>query len=540
MKPAVGGVDTPVSSVESPPGSSRAFSLTAPPALAVPFAFTLALVVLAALPSVRQNGNLLWSFVGSSAALLAWNLGLLTAGRSRTFTLEIALRKQHYVQACAQGLVFLYWGWYWRQVYESAGLIAAQLAFAYAFDMLLSWSRRDVCTLGFGPFPVVFSINLFLWFKPDVFYLQFLLIAVGFSAKELIRWNKDGRRAHIFNPSSFPLAVFSIALIATGATDRTWGPEIADTQFLPPNIYLMLFLVGLPGQFLFGVTSMTMSAVVTMYAFGLLYFAATGTYFFYGYIPIAVFLGMHLLFTDPSTSPRTELGRIMFGMMYAVSVLVVYAMLDTARVASFYDKLLPVPILNLSIKLIDRAARSSVLKRFDPAALGRSLTPRQRNLAYMSVWAVVFAIMSAVQGVGDTHRARWVPFWREACYEGLRNGCQRLALMEAAYCRFGSGWACNDLGLLLAEGRYGSATAAASTFRRACSLGFTEGCANLQVLTTRTGSLQEGPPRLNDLPIVLNEGKGPVLGQTPPELYSRACRQGWTSFCERLAEGQQG
>jgi hypothetical protein len=33
--------------------------------------------------------------------------------------------------------VLLYWGWHWRQVYDSAHLIAAQLVFAYAFDMLL-------------------------------------------------------------------------------------------------------------------------------------------------------------------------------------------------------------------------------------------------------------------------------------------------------------------------------------------------------------------------------------------------------------------
>jgi hypothetical protein len=45
--------------------------------------------------------------------------------------------------------------------------------------------------------------------------------------------------------------------------------------------------------------------------FGLLYYAATGIYFFYdSYIPIAVFLGMHLLFTgsvDLAAAP--ELGR---------------------------------------------------------------------------------------------------------------------------------------------------------------------------------------------------------------------------------------
>src|SRR5688572_15792625 len=263
--------------------------------LTLPALFIAALAGLTTLPTVRQNPRVVWAFLIAAAALGLWAILLALAPRSRELGLELNLRKQHYIQACAQGSVLLYWGWHWRQVYESGYFILAQLVFAYAFDMLLAWSRRDTYTLGFAPFPVIFSINLFLWFKPDWFYLQFLMIAVGFAAKELIRWEKDGRRAHIFNPSSFPLAVFSVALILTGTTSWTWGPEIARTQFNPPNIYVMLFLVGLPGQYLFGVTTMTMSAVLTTYLFGLIYFALTGAYFFVdSYVPIAVFLGMHL------------------------------------------------------------------------------------------------------------------------------------------------------------------------------------------------------------------------------------------------------
>src|SRR5205814_9838796 len=116
-------------------------------------------------------------------------------------------------------------------------------------------------------------------------------------AKELIQWEKDGRRTHVFNPSSFPLAVFSLALVLTGATAISWGQEIATTLNVPPHIYLMIFLIGLPGQILFGVVTMTMAAAVTMYAFGALYLAGFGTYFFVdSYIPISVFLGMPLLF----------------------------------------------------------------------------------------------------------------------------------------------------------------------------------------------------------------------------------------------------
>ncbi len=302
-------------------------------ALLLPLAFTLGLAGLALLPPVRQNPRVLITFLGAAAALSAWNAILFVWARrsGRMLTVDVVLRKQHYLQACAQGSVLLYWGWYWPQVYASAYLIVAQLIFAYAFDMLLCWSRRNTYTLGFAPFPIIFSINLFLWFKPDWFYFQFAMVVLGLAAKELIRWNREGRSVHIFNPSSFPLAVFSLILIATHASDLTWGKNIASTQFYPPHMYLMLFLISLPGQFFFGVTSMTMSAVVSMYLFGRIYFAVTGVYFFYdSYIPIAVFLGMHLLFNDPSTSPRTELGRIIYGALYGLSTVALYGLLGKA------------------------------------------------------------------------------------------------------------------------------------------------------------------------------------------------------------------
>jgi hypothetical protein len=72
--------------------------------------------------------------------LLAWSgllLGVLRRGQK--VALEIVLRRQHYLQACQQGAVILYWGYYWREVYHAAPLIAAQLLFAYGFDSLLSY-----------------------------------------------------------------------------------------------------------------------------------------------------------------------------------------------------------------------------------------------------------------------------------------------------------------------------------------------------------------------------------------------------------------
>ncbi|HXK21270.1 MAG TPA: hypothetical protein VMS55_01195 [Myxococcota bacterium] len=526
-------------------------------ACALPLSLALALAAFGLFPSVRDEPRLFWSLEAAAGALVAWTLALLaSAVRSGgTFALELSLRRQHYLQACAQGAVFLYWGWYWPRVYESAPLLGAQLLFAYAAEALLTWSRRGIYVLGFGLFPVVFSINLFLWFRPDWFYLQFLMVAAAIAGKQWIRWERDGRRVHIFNPSALALALFSLGLLATGTTHTTWGQDIALTQFYPPHMYLMLFLVGLPGQTLFGVSPMTMAAALTTYLFGLLYLDATGVYFFYdSYIPIALFLGMILLFTDPSTSPRTELGRLVFGALYGISTVVLYEVLWRAGLPTFYDKLLQVPLMNLSVRWLDRIAPRAVL--------GRSLAPGQRNIAYVSVWAIVFAIMSAEQGVGDLHPGQWLPFWQRACAERRHGACEFLLTRQLSHCDHGSGWACNEAGRLRLEllasdeGRVGREVAetigplaapalaetsqvlkqlavemAIGSLERGCQLGFEPSCENLRRVAAGN-PLVSAEPALDDYPIVLQGSKLPVRERAPSELYALACREGWPDACD--------
>ena len=530
-----------------PPAGARDVPLVKPPrtldprlALALPLAFAVALAALGLLPSVRRHAVEMESIWGAAGVLVLWTamLFLVVRRQKRSLVLEIDLRKQHYLQACTQFAVMLYWGWYWRQVYDSFHLLAAQLLFAYAFDILLGWSRRQTYTLGFGPFPIVFSINLFLWFKPDWFYLQFLMVAVGFLAKEFIRWDKDGRRVHIFNPSSFPLGLFSLGLLVTGTTAISWGQEIAQTFELPPHIRLFIFLVCLPGQLLFGVTTMTMSAVLSVFAFGLGWYAVFGTYYFVdAFIPAAVFLGMHLLFTDPSTSPRTELGRVLFGVLYGLGVIALFGLLGRLGAPTFYDKLMAVPLLNMTIQLIDAAARSKWLRSIDPARLGRALQGRRRNLAYIAIWALAFVIVS--DPMAAYRPRRWVPFWQEACIENRHNGCLVLSQLEKQYCTQGSAWACNDLAILQASGRAAQIMPTQEAFGRACALGMPAACGNLSMASTGMQSVatmfRRSPPTPADYPILLQEGQGQLQGLPPAELYERACRQGWADGCVRLA-----
>jgi Flp pilus assembly protein TadD len=384
---------------------ARLIALSPRSAIALPVVAAALVAAATLLPGFAEAPAARWSCWGAAGCLLAWAAALLVSVErgQRTLAIEVSLRKQHYIQACAHLTIYSYWAVYWPGVREAAPLIAAQLAFAYGLDSLLSWSRRDSYTLGFGPFPIIFSTNLFLWFKPEWFYLQFLMVAVGFWAREFLKWERGGRHVHIFNPSSFPLAVFSIGLMLTHSTNITWGVEIAKTQLYPPHMYLVIFLVSLPGQVLFGVSSMTIAAVVTSYALIALDVFVTGMHVFESpTIPIAVFLGMHLLFTDPSTSPRTELGRIVFGVLYGASVFGLYIVLERLGVPTFYDKLLPVPILNLMVRAIDRAATSDLLKRFDPAAVGAAASPRARFATYTALWAAVFIVSQMVTANATT------------------------------------------------------------------------------------------------------------------------------------------
>src|SRR5262245_34641108 len=231
---------TPAQSTPPAPSASPARPLAFPAAMA----FTL--VVFALLS--RQRAEVFWTFMGTGLALLAWIAALFVSARQkhRALVVQVLVRRQHWVQACAQGSVLLYWGWHSRVVYPFLPFVLAQLVFAYAFDSLLTWARRDTYALGFGPFPIIFSINLFLWFKLDWFYWQFAMVATGFLAKELIRWTREGKRVHIFNPSSFPLGLFSLVLILIGASNATFGNLIANTQADVPSLYLVIFLIALP------------------------------------------------------------------------------------------------------------------------------------------------------------------------------------------------------------------------------------------------------------------------------------------------------
>ncbi|MCE9596169.1 MAG: hypothetical protein K8S98_18420 [Planctomycetes bacterium] len=472
-----------MSKVEAHPGAAPANNRLWQRTPTIALGLILLLVGFTLAPPVSGNPGLTWAFRAAIGFLAVW-LAILSAGTKvwgQRFRVElIPPLKSHYIQGTVQLCIYAYWGYYWRNVYAEAPLILAQLFFLCAFDALLSWSRGKSWRLGFGPLPIILSTNVFIWFKDDYYIFQFALVATGALGKEFIRWHRNGKYTHIFNPSAFALALFSVILIATEQSHKTWGLQIATTIGNPPLIYVEIFLVGLVVQYFFSVTLMTLSAVVTLYLLNFGYTVATGTFHFIdANIPVAVFLGLHLLMTDPSTSPKTNVGKMIFGTLYGAMSFALYGILEHFGLPDFYDKLLPVPILNLGVQGIDRLANSGVFGRFN--RWESQFKPKTLNLAHMGAWTALFVGMFTTGYLAGPPAGRSIAFWHKAYDEGKPNAGRKLWKLVKFYADKGDAEACNQMGVLYMEGKLGenNRMAAATYFAKACELGNADGCANL-------------------------------------------------------------
>lgn len=426
----------------------------------VPFVLSLGLLGFLAVPRVHQHPHLFWAFAGTGGLLVAWQilLWIAAARRGRPLLVEaIAPIKQHFVQACVQSCLYVYWGYLWvqdgvRPIYQQAPLILAQFVFLYAFDGLFAWSRGRPWRFTSGPVPIVLSTNLFIWFRDDWFVFQFAMVTAGLLGKEFVKWTRDGRRTHIFNPSGFGLMCAATVLIVTGTTDLTWAKPLATTIEVP-GIFLFIFGIGLVVQHFFSVTMMTFAAVLAMVASNLLYTQVTGVYLFgSSNLPAAAFLGLHLLMTDPSTSPRTVAGRTLFGAAYGLGYVVMFEILGAIGAPELYAKLYPVPILNCCVQVLDRWARTGWLSRLNTRWETALPWPRM-NAIHMAVWSAVFLVLISTGYLGREHAGDSILFWKQAVAE-RRHDAQRKLVMVAGSQAIArqSGDAYNELGLLSLQG----------------------------------------------------------------------------------------
>ncbi len=487
-----------------------------------------------------------WFAVGFLAcSLLRLQRAVVRTGRRLYY--EFLPVKAHYVQLAMHSAIYVYWGAYWPRVYRYLPLLAIQVVFVYLVDMLVCWSRRDKWVLGFGAFPVVLSTNLFLWFKDDWFGLQLLMLLIAVVCKEFIKWNRDGRLTHIFNPSAIGLFIISLGFLLTHSTGITWGGEIADTLRRPPHIYVELFLIGLIVQWLFGVTLMTLSAAATLLALNLSYTALTGLYYFVDTgISVSLFLGLHLLITDPATSPRSSIGKLMFGSLYGIAVFATYGVLGVLGTPLFYDKLLAVPVLNLTVRALDRHG-IALAKRLRTVTHFALWSQRRWNFAHMGVWAILFVAMLSSGFLGLVHPGQSVEFWCRAC-EQKKSGtpCSVWLGKLGVDCRGGTATACLILGEALDDGRLVAPdrVTAGKAFSRGCELGSASSCEGLAAFMRGTGGdiLMRSCDRNDGISCFVLASMylaGHAVLHDPGralQLFARSCAIGWAPGCGQLGE----
>ena len=359
-------------------------------AIAVAILFNLLLVSTLLIAAIWREPGLRLAVLAAWAAMSVALLFLVTTAKrfARTLEFEMIAQENHYVQAFTHLMVILYWGLWWREVYSHFILVLVQIVFAYNFEMLLCWFRRQKWRFGFGPFPVVFSMNFFLWFTDKWFCLQLLMLAVSYLAKTYLTWNKNGRRTHIFNPSGFSLTLASVLLLATGAFQVTQSDSLIPSFSIPLNMSQYLFLIILFSNAKFSTTLITGGAGVTMIVLHIVLVAVTG----YPLLPrpfdSQVLLGAGLLVTDPATSPTNKAGRALFGIAYGALVYLFAALLHLSGSPGYFDKILPVTILNLLVPWFNsRGTRLSSLLYDRVRAV--AVVVRQRAV-HLLVWATCF------------------------------------------------------------------------------------------------------------------------------------------------------
>ena len=373
------------------------------------------------LPRVQTSDGLQWAFGGAIFVLASW-VGLLRLAGKR-LGVQLWLRKPHYIQGGVQTGVYLYWALYWPQVAEQLPLIAAQILFLMLFEACISWTQGRTFRLGFSAAPIIGSLNLFLWFRDEIFVWQLVVVAAAYLSKEFVKWTRTGpdgvaRRVHIFNPSAIVLAIAGLTMIVTQTAHLSWAAEISTALGRGPYAYSSIFLMGLIVLSFVPSVLVTLSATLTFMALGAVFFWMTGLYRFVDTtIPIAVWLGLTLLATDPASTPRRGLGKVIFGVLYAASVFVIYGVLralerpptlgDPGLHVSYFDKLLFLPVLNLSVRWIDRLAGwlTPRLDRIYPSLLKN---PKVHLVAWIGVFFIVRPSLV-------DHPGRDLAFWEAAC-----------------------------------------------------------------------------------------------------------------------------
>jgi hypothetical protein len=267
----------------------------------------------------------------------------------------------------------------------------------------------------------------------------------------------------------------------------------------------------------------------------------------------AVFLGLYLLVTDPATSPRKNFGKVIFGAAYGAGIFALVPILESLGAPVFYDKLLCVPLLNLTVRALDRLSvtLSAWLARQEWAKLRplqalSAWTPRQANFGFMGIWVAFFGFMLFSGFVAAKHPGSDPVVWEKACSAGNSRACDVLARTLDVQCQHNSARGCFALGTLLSRGKEvpRNPVGAARSLGRACEIGLQDSCNSLAnlVKTDGDGVLRQPCGRGDGVSCFMlgslyYGGQGVARNfESAATLYQQSCTAGFTRGCGALGE----
>ena len=242
-----------------------------------------------------------------------------------------------------QTIIFSYWALHCLQVRDYIPFVIEQLVFGVLLEAALSRRRYGRFLPSFGVVPLVLSTNLFMQYVGAYATMQVLAIGIAIMSKEF--FTRDGR--HIFNPSAFGISVIALVSLTFPATGNG---DVSHLFATPPNMSELLLLLALVVQLRVPVVLTTLSCALTVSVI-----STPGAGFEVTWAP--VLLVLTLLITDPATSPRSPVGRVLFGVSAGVLMVLVSGVLSFAGFTDFFSKILPIPVVNFFVPAFDRIGR---------------------------------------------------------------------------------------------------------------------------------------------------------------------------------------
>jgi hypothetical protein len=324
--------------------------------------------------------QLLVATLAAWLALLLAVLGMWRAGLFARPARMLRLRLTHLLPAALQCLIFAYWGLYWRElVPRLLPMLALEVAFAVAVDLLFGLARHRRLELGVGALPIALSTNLFVVFPPGGAWLTLAAIVLALASKHWLRLP----RGHLFNPSALGLSVVGVATMIAPALGV--GDTAAEFSLMPNGTLLVLALAVVV-QLRLGVALITIGAV-----FGLWLSSALLDKLIFDPAWAPVTLVITLLITDPATSPRDGLERIVFGFVAGVAMRLMGEAFIVAFDNDFYGKVSAVLLANLAVPHV-AALRRALVRALGESAMARidgALDRRWRLVHIAMLWLLV-------------------------------------------------------------------------------------------------------------------------------------------------------